>query len=471
MSIYKDLTGLLVRKKFPGQLIIQLTDRCNAVCPQCGMSVKNDFKRSRLSLDEVKRSLDAAAEKGFKTVSFTGGEPLLLLDDLVSLMKYAGRSGIDYIRTGTNGFVFMKSDAPGFRARIERLAEKLADTPMRNFWISIDSALPSVHEAMRGFPGVVAGIEQALPIFAKYGIYPSANVFISRNLGGAATEKILPEADQSCYLEIFRDTYARALRALFAFVIELGFSMVSICYPMSIENSGGSDALKPIYGATSTDSLVKFSRQEKIALFEVLRNILLEYRSRIRAFSPLSSLYALQRQYQNDRETTAYPCRGGIDFFFIDARDGCTYPCGFRGNENRGKFWQLDLTRVAAATPCHRCDWECFRDPSELFGPFIQLLSDPLGLVRKFSQDREYLTLWKEDLRYYRACSFFDGRKPAEYKRMQQFQQQTGHYDPSERDDIFSRRSNDSSVIQGSGKLQCREPNSRWDAAAGSIPG
>jgi len=422
LAVYRDLAGLLVRKKFPGQLIIQLTDRCNARCPQCGMSVQNDFKRSRLGLDEVKRSLDAAAAKGFKTVSFTGGEPLLLLDDLVALMKHAGRSGIDYIRTGTNGFVFMKPDAPGFLSRVERLAERLADTPMRNFWISIDSAVPSVHEAMRGFPGVVAGIEKALPIFAKYGIYPSANVFISRKMGGAATETTLPTAAPDRYLDIFRETYARALRALFEFVIDLGFSMVSICYPMSIENSNERDALKPIYGATSTDSLVKFSRQEKFALFDVLRKVLPEYRSRIRAFSPLSSLYALQRQYQNEREITAYPCRGGIDFFFIDARDGCTYPCGFRGNENFGKFWQLDLTRIAADTPCRRCDWECFRDPSELFGPFIQLLSDPLGLVRKFNHDREHLALWSEDLRYYRACSFFDGRKPADPERLHRFQ-------------------------------------------------
>ena len=209
--------------------------------------------------------------------------------------------------------------------------------------------------------------------------------------------------------------------------------MASICYPMSVENSGEGDPLKPIYGATSTDSLVKFDRWEKIATFELLRRVLPEYRSRIRVFSPLSSLYALQTQYQNDRKITAYPCRGGIDFFFIDARDGCTYPCGFRGGENFGKFWQLDLARVATDTPCHRCDWECFRDPSELFGPFIQGLSNPLGLVRKFRQDREHLALWKEDLRYYRACSFFDGRKPAELQRLQRFQQGTGPGDPADR--------------------------------------
>ncbi len=72
---------------------------------------------------------------------------------------------------------------PGGNDRIRRLVEMLADTPLRNFWISLDSADPAVHERMRGFPGVVAGIEKALPIFHQHGIYPSANLGINRNMG------------------------------------------------------------------------------------------------------------------------------------------------------------------------------------------------------------------------------------------------------------------------------------------------
>ena len=37
-------------------------------------------------------------------------------------------------------------------------AEALADTPLRNFWISLDSPFDAVHEQMRGFKGGVAGI-------------------------------------------------------------------------------------------------------------------------------------------------------------------------------------------------------------------------------------------------------------------------------------------------------------------------
>ncbi len=125
-----------------------------------------------------------------EVLSLTGGEPLLELDRLVELIRHAGRVGIKYIRTGTNGFVFCGNGNPLSADRTTLLAETLAGTPLRNFWISIDSAVPEVHEQMRGFPGVIAGIEKALPIFHRFGLYPSANLGVNRRLGGAQTAKL-----------------------------------------------------------------------------------------------------------------------------------------------------------------------------------------------------------------------------------------------------------------------------------------
>jgi hypothetical protein len=146
------------------------------------------------------------------------------------------------------------------------------------------------------------------------------------------------------------------------------------------------------------------------------------FRSRIRIFTPRTSLLALHRQYTGGAERP-YPCRGGIDFFFVRARDGHTFPCGYRGNEDMGAFGEEGNLTGKSAAPCRRCDWECFRDPSELFGPLLQGISDPVGLFRKFRKDREYFRLWREDLRYYKACEFFDGRKPPREHLLQPFQQ------------------------------------------------
>jgi len=89
---------------------------------------------------QMKRILDAAAAQGVQALSFTGGEPMLFPDDLIDLMTYAGKIGIPFVRTGTNGFLLRHSHKPDFEDRIKRLTDRLADTGLRNFWISIDSA-------------------------------------------------------------------------------------------------------------------------------------------------------------------------------------------------------------------------------------------------------------------------------------------------------------------------------------------
>lgn len=411
---FENLKSLL-RQRIPGQLVIQMTDRCNARCPQCGMRVTEKFERSTLDTDEIKQMLDAAAPKGVAAVSFTGGEPMLYLNELAELMRYAGSAGIEYIRTGTNGFFFVGSDKPGFERRIHTIAQTLADTPVRNFWISLDSALPGVHEKMRGFPGLIKGLEKGIPIFHQYGLYPSVNLGINRNIArGAGLDG---PARTPAELAAFYRGFQQAFAGFYRFVIDLGFTIVNSCYPMSIEPDA--DDLNAVYVASSQDRVVKFNPQEKIALFRALMETIPRFRSQIRIFSPRTSLYALCRQYAEGQEN-AYPCRGGIDFFFVDAKDGKTYPCGYRGGEDLGKFWEMALPSPNG-NPCYACDWECFRDPSELFGPFLNSLSHPVQTLKKFSRDPGYFHLWTQDLRYYRACGFFNGRQPPDYQKMAKF--------------------------------------------------
>jgi hypothetical protein len=365
--------------------------------------------------------LDAAAEKGVKVVSFTGGEPLLLLDELSMLIKYAGSSGIDYVRTGTNGFLFMNPDKQKSKDRITKAAEILADTPLRNFWISIDSAEPRMHEEMRGFPGAMAGIEKALPIFHDHGIYPSANLGINRNMGGSPIPN-LPHGDKlkTHHLQTLYRRFRQAFRRFYGSVIDMGFTIVNTCYPMSLNEDAPGNRLKAVYGATSTDPIVDFSRQEKAVLFKSLKDTLPEFRAQIRIFSPRSSLHALCRQY-GDPPQNPYPCRGGMDFFFISCEDGNTYPCGYRGLENLGRFWDLDIEGQQNGATCSRCDWECFRDPSELFGPLLNGPSHPIDLIRRIKRDRDFFRFWLEDLRYYRACGLFNGREPPDHTKISRF--------------------------------------------------
>ena len=411
----------LMRGKVPGQLVVQLTERCNGHCPQCGMRADARFSRATLSGDTVREVIDAAARRGVMALSFTGGEPLLMVDELADYLRHAGQAGIPYLRTGTNGFHFREPDEPGFTDRIKRLVDKLANTPLRNFWISMDSAEPEWHEQMRGLPGVVKGIERALPVFHEAGLYPSINLGLNRNIGGDTTSSLDEHlySDSRAYAERFRLAFEEGLGRFFRLALELGFTTANICYPMSISESA-EGSLSAAYAATSQERVVRFSVMEKASLFEAVLRTIPQYRHRLRIFTPLSSVRALIRQYKENTRPV-YPCRGGVDFFFVDARLGHVYPCGYRGSESYGRYERADWERVDDTASCSRCDWECFRDPSELAGPLLEGRSHPIELIKRLTDDPEQYKLWFNDLRYYRACRWFDGRKPLELVRLKPF--------------------------------------------------
>jgi uncharacterized Fe-S cluster-containing radical SAM superfamily protein len=429
-----NLLRFIRNNRIPGQIVIQITDRCNARCPQCGMRVSERFARSTLDTDAIKKIIHAAARQGVQAISFTGGEPLLDINRLIELINHAGDAGIPYIRTGTNGFVFRHPEKRGFSSRVAKLADALAATSLRNFWISLDSAVDSVHEQMRGFPQAVAGIAKALPIFHRAGIYPAVNLGINRNLGGSATRNLSRSAagDEAAYLNRFHDRYRMAFARFYRRVIDLGFTMANTCYPMSVDEPAAGDDLNAVYAATSVTDIVRFTPAEKQMLFKALSCVIRQFRSQIRIFSPICSINALIRQHSGSESSLAtYGCRGGVDFFFINAADGNAYPCGYRGNENFGRIEDLEINGIIPpdeSDACRKCDWECFRDPSVLFGPLLEMMKNPLGLIRRTAASPRSMAAWAGDLSYYRACDFFHGRRPPNYSKLRRFSLSTATF-------------------------------------------
>ncbi len=366
----------------------------------------------------MKHIIDAAAKKGIEALSFTGGEPFLYSDEIIELIRYASSCGIPCIRTGTNGFMFMGSDNPEWEPKIRRLAHSLAETDLYTFWISLDSAVPEVHENMRGLPGVVDGIEKAIPIFHEYGIYPSANLGINRNIGSSwispSDEKVPSSLDE------FYMKFSRAYQDYLRFAIDLGFTTVNACYPMSVDSADSN--LESVYGASSPDESVRFSSMEKSLMFRAMSEIIPLYRSSIRIFTPLSTLETLHA-YHESFELNGYACPGGVDFFFIDAKNGDTYPCGFRGGENLGKIWDINMRSLKKKPwDCRLCEWECFRDPADLIGPLLDLSKNPFKWLSIKNLKSNRFHIWLSDMKYQIACGFFNGRKAPDYMAMEKFQ-------------------------------------------------
>jgi MoaA/NifB/PqqE/SkfB family radical SAM enzyme len=428
---FQEITPFF-RGRLPGQLVIQYASHCNGDCPQCGMRRSKTFDRSRLDKDKVKRLIDDGARRGVLALSFTGGEPLLFLDDIIELIDHATGAGIPYVRTGTNGFLFTGSDRPDFEARINALAARIAATRLYTFWISIDSADPEEHERMRGLPGVIRGIEKGLPIFHAHGVYPSVNLGINRNTGGRNDRLYQPGLDREEFGHLFRSAFSR----FYSFVEGLGFTIVNACYPMSDEPSGTpddaggaatGDKLAKVYGASSSDQVISFTPEEKGLLFQALFDTIPLFRGKMRIFSPRCSLYSLVKKF-GENATPLYPCRGGQDFFFVDADHGQIHPCGYLP-EIFTELPDLRQRRVGSTTrqDCHLCEWECFRDPSEMMGPLAELFSHPLRLAGKIYRDPAFFRILLEDLRYYRSCGFFNCRQPPDLAAMGRFAKGVAH--------------------------------------------
>jgi MoaA/NifB/PqqE/SkfB family radical SAM enzyme len=383
---WKEIINILFLKKIPKQLIIQMTDICNAKCPQCGMNVSNKYERRKLGIDSLKLIIDKATEIGVKALSITGGEPLLMKDELFEALDYASKNGIKYTRTGTNGFIFMSHKNPHFKKSISNLAESIIESKLYTFWISIDSWDSQKHEKNRGLNGVIEGIEKGLKIFENYGLSPSVNLGINR----------LIEYTEPYYLsdgyfipEAFYENYYKGLSKFFDFVISLGFKIANLCYPMSFDGA--------VYKAESSEYIVNYSDQEKKILYKVIFDVVRKYRNKIKIFTPLVSIKNLIKEYENKK---SMGCFGGDCFFFVDTT-GKVYPCGFKEEKSFGDFLYFE-DNIASKNDCKDCDWECFRDPSALFNPLVKL-TNPLYL---FNNINTYYYLLK-DITYYAKSRFF----------------------------------------------------------------
>jgi MoaA/NifB/PqqE/SkfB family radical SAM enzyme len=415
-SLFANLFTLAFARpsRLPGQLVIQITNYCNGSCPQCGMRREAKIRRAKLPVEIIRKVLRDCAENGVEAVSFTGGEPFINIPEILNLLDYAGGLKIPYLRSGTNGYMF----APGGEAAgVDKLipfVEALIKSPLRNFWISMDSADTKTHERLRGFPGVIDGITKALPVFHARGLYPAVNLGINRYIAGEMIPPLEESGDEETFLKGFRLGFS----AFFTKAIDMGFTMANVCYPMSFETTDlGTE--EPAYGAISEDIMVRFSRRELRLVFQALFDTIPAFRKSIRIFTPLSALYALSRENSRD---LLFPCLGGICYFYMDSRDGHIYPCGYRGDEAMGASIAELRTAPGQQEPegrrpeglrpyCKKCHWECFMDPSQLFGIFRYVIRHPYHTCFGKYLDRRMLRLWLEDVKYYLACDLFDGRK------------------------------------------------------------
>lgn len=87
----------------PQQLVVLTTNQCTARCAHCVMNSSPD-RHDRLTFSQIRKVLDhLTALNQLRVVVFSGGEPMLLGDELLDMIAYADGLGL-ITRVVTNGY-------------------------------------------------------------------------------------------------------------------------------------------------------------------------------------------------------------------------------------------------------------------------------------------------------------------------------------------------------------------------------
>jgi radical SAM protein with 4Fe4S-binding SPASM domain len=147
---------------YPGHPAWEVTSACNLKCIHCH-AVSGKAAPDELSTDEGKKLIDMLADGSeFRTLIYTGGEPLVR-PDIFELLKHSQQAGLANI-IATNGTLID-----------EEMAFKLKDHGVVCNAISIDAANPDIHDMVRNKSGAFDLAQRAIEATKKAGILLQIN--------------------------------------------------------------------------------------------------------------------------------------------------------------------------------------------------------------------------------------------------------------------------------------------------------
>lgn len=142
----------------PTYVTWELTRRCNAYCVYCHADAGPDASTSHdLTTAEAMALIEELAGSGVKVLTLSGGEPMLRRDWRL-LVARAVHQGL-FVSICTNGAMVT-----------ERVAHDLSDLGVESVVASLDSHRPSVHDAIRRFPGLHRRATSAIERLSAQGV-------------------------------------------------------------------------------------------------------------------------------------------------------------------------------------------------------------------------------------------------------------------------------------------------------------
>jgi len=145
----------------------EITGVCNLKCAHCRASAVNERDPNELSTEECFSLIDNIASFSNPVIILTGGEPLMR-EDVFDIAKYGMEKGLRMV-IATNGTLIT-----------DDIARKMAEVGIPRVSVSLDSAIPEVHDKFRGVKGAFEASLKGLEAVKRAGIDFQINTTITK---------------------------------------------------------------------------------------------------------------------------------------------------------------------------------------------------------------------------------------------------------------------------------------------------
>lgn len=186
-------------------VVWSLTRTCNLRCVHCYTDSESRKYSDELSTDQAKAVLQDLAQFRAPAVLFSGGEPLVR-KDLFELAEFARGLGL-HVVLSTNGTLIDRATA-----------QRFAQLKFAYIGISLDSAIPAVHDKFRGVEGAFArtmeGFRHCVAVGQKVGLRLTLTRHTCQDLGRLFDFIELQGIDRACFYHLCPAGRGKDLMAL-----------------------------------------------------------------------------------------------------------------------------------------------------------------------------------------------------------------------------------------------------------------